>query len=145
MPADSEPARRYSYRPLGVRMVGTVAGLGLLAVCLGAWIAIGPDVRDRFTFLQRATLVAIGVGIAVLVHALTRSRVVVRGDRVSVVNGYRRRDLERAQVVALRMRRGAPWAEMDLADGTTIPVMAIQGSDGARAVEAVRAVRRLVH
>ncbi len=28
---------------------------------------------------------------------------------------------------------GAPWATLDLADGTTISAMAFQGSDGARA------------
>ncbi|MDX6359370.1 MAG: hypothetical protein QOH37_2424, partial [Nocardioidaceae bacterium] len=40
--------------------------------------------------------------------------------------------------------RGAPWAAMDLSDGTTIPVMGIQGSDGDRAVAAVREFRRVL-
>ena len=33
---------------------------------------------------------------------------------------------------------------MDLSDGTTIPVMAIQGSDGDRAKTAVREFRRVL-
>ena len=36
-------------------------------------------------------------------------------------------------MIALPLRRGAPWAELDLSDGTTVSVMAIQGSDGDRA------------
>jgi hypothetical protein len=61
-----------------------------------------------------------------------------------VVNGYRRRDFEWAQVLAVSLRRGAPWAGLDLSDGTSVSVMAIQGSDGGRAVAAVRALRRLI-
>ena len=145
MPAASEgePAR-LTVRPLGVRMVGIVAGLGLLAVAVGAWIAFGPDVRARFTVFQKSTLVAIVIGAGALVTALVRSRLEIDGDKVVVVNGYRRRDLEGAQVVALRLRRGAPWAEMDLSDGTSIAVMAIQGSDGDRATRAVRTVRAML-
>ena len=33
---------------------------------------------------------------------------------------------------------GAPWATLDLSDGTTVSAMGIQGSDGARARRAVR-------
>ena len=42
------------------------------------------------------------------------------------------------------MPPGAPWATLDLADGTTVPVMGIQGSDGQRARRAVRDLRTLV-
>jgi hypothetical protein len=46
--------------------------------------------------------------------------------------------------VGVNLRRGAPWAGMDLSDGTSISMVAIQGSDGQRAVRAVRQLRRLV-
>jgi len=46
--------------------------------------------------------------------------------------------------VAIHLPPGAPWAVLDLADGTTCPVMAIQGSDGGRAKAAVREVRALL-
>jgi hypothetical protein len=73
-----------------------------------------------------------------------RSRVTAAPDGLTVVNGYRRRDLDWAQVLGVSLRRGAPWAGLDLSDGTTISVLAIQGSDGARAVTAVRALRALI-
>ena len=51
---------------------------------------------------------------------------------------------EWAQIVAVRLPQGAPWATLDLADGTTVSVLAIQGSDGDRARDAVRALRSLI-
>ena len=47
-------------------------------------------------------------------------------------------------MVAIYLPPGAPWATLDLADGTTCPVMGIQGSDGDRARAAVRQVRALL-
>jgi hypothetical protein len=147
MPADSEPppvgpALPHTWRPFGVRLVGLIAGLGLLAVCIAAWIALGEDIRSRFTPFQKSTLVMLGVLGAAVWYALLRSRLSATDDDVAVVNGFRTRHYDWAQVVALRLRRGAPWAEMDLSDGTTISVMAIQGSDGDRAKNAVREFRR---
>jgi hypothetical protein len=63
---------------------------------------------------------------------------------VTVVNGYRRQVFEWSQLVAVNLRRGAPWAGMDLSDGTSISMVGIQGSDGDRAVRAVRELRLLV-
>ena len=149
MPADSEPAAAapglpHTWRPVGVRLVGVVAGLGLLAVCVGAWVALGEEIRSRFTPFQKSTLVMLGLLGAAVWYALLRSRLSATDDDVAVVNGFRARHYDWAQVVALRLRRGAPWAEMDLSDGTTIPVMAIQGSDGDRARTAVREFRRVL-
>jgi hypothetical protein len=144
MPADSEVRLPHTWRPFGVRMVGTIAGLGLLAVCVAAWIALGGDLRSRFTLFQKGTLVMLGVLGAAVWYALLRSRLSAADDDVAVVNGFRSRHYDWAQVVALRLRRGAPWAEMDLSDGTTIPVMAIQGSDGDRARAAVRQFRQVL-
>jgi hypothetical protein len=76
--------------------------------------------------------------------ALVRSRVVAQADRLTVVNGYRRRDFEWAEVIAVRLPPGAPWVTLDLADGNTVAAMGIQGSDGARAKVAVRELRALV-
>ena len=149
MPADSEPSAvgpvlPHTWRPFGVRLVGVVAGLGLLAVCVAAWVALGADIRSRFTPFQKSTLVLLGLLGAAVWYALLRSRLSATDDDVAVVNGFRARHYDWAQVVALRLRRGAPWAEMDLSDGTTIPVMAIQGSDGDRAKTAVREFRRVL-
>ena len=44
-----------------------------------------------------------------------------------------RREYEWAESSACTCRPGAPWATLDLADGTTVSALGIQGSDGDRA------------
>ncbi len=139
-PADSSR----TWRPYGARIAATVLGGLLLALVLGVWIALGAEERARFTPFQRATLVLIGLSGFIALHAIARSRVSIDAHGVTVVNGYRRRAYEWSQVVAVNLRRGAPWAGMDLSDGTSISVMAIQGSDGQRAVRAVQELRGIL-
>jgi hypothetical protein len=134
----------HTWRPYGVRIAGSVLGGLLLVLVIVVWIALGDDLRGRFTVLQRVTLVGFGVLGFAAWYALVRSRVSADEHGLTVVNGYRRRAFEWSQVVAVNLRRGAPWAGVDLSDGTSIPVMGIQGSDGQRAVRAVRELRRLV-
>ena len=148
MPAGSDqpplPGLPRTYRPLGPRIVAAVLVLGLAVVCAFAWLAFPPETQAAFTGFQRLTMAFIALLILACVHALTRSRVTATRERLVVVNGYRRRELAWAQIIAVRMPAGAPWARLDLADGSEISVMGIQSSDGERAKSAVRDLRRLV-
>ena len=150
MPAGSEPARPatvplpHTWRPFGVRLAGVVFGGALLVVCAFAWFGFDEETRARFTSFQRGTLIFLGmIGFAAW-YALVRSRVVATVDRLVVVNGYRRHEYEWAEVIAVHLPPGAPWAVLDLADGTSASALAIQGSDGARARAAVRQLRALL-
>jgi hypothetical protein len=158
MPAASEPgagrgsgaggprqvALPHTWRPFGVRVAGTIFGVGLLAVCVMTWIGFDDATRAKFTMFQRGTLVFFGVLGFALWFALVRSRVVAEAERLVVVNGYRRHEYAWPQVVAVRMPPGAPWVTLDLADGTSAAAMGIQGSDGDRAKRAVRELRAVV-
>jgi hypothetical protein len=145
MPAGSEPrALPRTWRPFGVRLAGAALGGGLLVICLFAWIGLPADVRDEFTLFQRSTLVVLGLLAFSAWFALVRSRAVATTEGLTVVNGYRTRVFEWAELVAIHLPPGAPWAVLDLADGTTCPVMAIQGSDGARARQALVELRALM-
>ena len=107
--------------------------------CVAVWIALGDEIRGQFTPLQRATLVLIGLLLFVAVLRAERCKVVATDAGLTVVNGYRNAPLRVAAAASgSRCRRGAPWATLDLSDGTTFSVMGIQGSDGARARRAVR-------
>ena len=147
MPADSDPDHLaapvlpHTWRPLGVRLAALVFGGGLLVICAMAWVGFEAEIRDSFTTAQKGTLIGMGLMIVAALLGLSRSRVTAEEDRIVVVNGYRRRVFARAQVIAVSLPRGAPWATLDLDDGTSVAAMGIQGSDGDRARAAVRELR----
>lgn len=147
MPADSEPGLvplPHTWRPLGPRVAGIVAGAVVLVMTVFLWVGFDDETRAAVTPFQRGTVVAFGLLAAAVIHALARSRVDAGVDGLVVVNGYRRHTYAWEQVVAVRMPPGAPWVTLDLNDGTTASAMGIQGSDGARARRAVRELRALV-
>jgi hypothetical protein len=134
----------HTWRPLGVRIAAAVLGSMLALVVLFAWVSFDAETRGAFTIFQVATLIALALLAISLGHALARSRVVAETDRLVVVNGYRRREFEYAAVVEAHLPPGAPWVTLDLADGTTVSAMGIQGSDGARAQTALRQLRAVL-
>jgi len=124
---------------MGIVLLVALYGLGGFM-----WFAFDDETRAKFTVFQRSTLLFFALLILVLVHALTRSRIEARSEGLVVVNGYRRRDLAWEQVLAVHLPAGAPWVTLDLADGTSVPAMGIQASDGGSAKRAVRELRALI-
>lgn len=141
--ADAPPLP-WSYRPLGVRVMLSLLAALLLGVVGYVVIALPPGVREDFTPFQVVTLLVFLAVALLAMYALVRCRVRATDAGVEIVNGYRRRRLEWPQILKVSQRRGDPWAVLDTDAGTTVAVMAIQGSDGARARTAVRELAALV-
>jgi hypothetical protein len=93
---------------------------------------------------QQVTLVLIGAAFAAVLWGLIRCRVTATAKGVELVNGYRRHVYEWPEMLAVHMPRGAPFATLDLADGTSIQALGIQSSDGDRARIAVLQLRLLL-
>ena len=150
MPADSDPGRvaapdlPHTWRPFGVRVAVWVLGGLLLVLVVAVWIGLGAKVRAQFTGFQRGTLVFMALLLFVTYNALVRSRVTATREGLTVLNGYRKRTFEWSQVIAVSLRRGAPWGTLDLSDGTTVSLIGVQGSDGARARRAIREIRAAI-
>ena len=144
MPAVSEPALPHTWRPLGVRLAMVFFGGLLFVVCVAAWVAVGPEVRARVDFFQRVTVLLVMAMGGAVAWALVRCRITATQRGLLVVNGFRRRGYEWAEVVAVQLPRGAPFATLDLADGTSIQALGIQSADGDRARTAVRELRLLL-
>ena len=148
MPAASEAVPGltlpHTFRPFGVRIAIYVAATVVVVVVVVTWFAFPPEVQDAFTWSQRFTVLGLGLMFYAGGYALARSRLVAREDGLTVVNGYRTRRYEWNEVLAVTLRPGNPWAVLDISDGSTVPAMGIQGSDGARAKGQVRDLRRLV-
>jgi hypothetical protein len=145
MPAVSEPPPLpHRWRPLGVRLAGWFFGTLLVVVCAAMWVGLGAELRARFNPAEVGTMLGLVVALLVGLHALMRCRLDASQDGLTVVNGYRSRRLDWAQVVSVHLPPGAPWAVLDLVDGTTVSAMGIQGSDGQRARAAVQELRALL-
>jgi hypothetical protein len=142
MPEPLSLPRRY--RPFGARIAAAVAAVVLVAFTAFIWLALPQTVRDSFGFAERATVVAIYGAVLVVLYAMFRTSADADEEGLTVTNGYVRRRLAWPQIVRVSLGAGRPWALLDLADGTTISVMAIQGSDGARADRAARDLKRVL-
>jgi hypothetical protein len=132
------------FRPLGVRLAVIAFGVALLVTTAAIWFTFPDEVQSSFTPLQKITVVLMGLGIFAVGFALARCRVVAADQGLTVVNGYVTRHFAWEEVVDVTQRPGNPWAVLDLADGTSQSALGIQGSDGNRAQQQVRELRRLV-
>ena len=144
MPAVSEPTLPHTWRPLGVRLAFVFFGGLLVVVCVAGWYAVGPEVRGRVNVYQRVTMLLLAVLAAAVAWGLMRCRVTASKSGLEIVNGYRTHGYEWAEVLAVHLPRGAPFAILDLADGTSRQALAIQSADGDRARIAVRQLRMLL-
>jgi PH (Pleckstrin Homology) domain-containing protein len=147
MPRDSDPldvTLPQTFRPFGVRVAIYTLGALLVLITVVMWFAFPPRIREQFTVVEVITIILLGGMFYAGGYALARSRVVAREEGLTVVNGYKTRRFEWNEVLAVSLRQGSPWAMIDLSDGTSVPAMGIQGSDGPRATRQVRQVRALV-
>ena len=86
------------------------------------------------------------VGLAVAWFCWREAAVVARPDDegLTVRNLLVARRLTWAQIVDVRFGEGRPWVQLDLDDGDTLAVMAIQRADGAAAEREARRLATLV-
>lgn len=86
------------------------------------------------------------VGLAVAWFCWREAAVVARPDDAGLMvrNLLVVRRLTWAQIVDVRFGEGRPWVQLDLDDGDTLAVMAIQRADGATAEQEARRLATLV-
>jgi len=86
----------------------------------------------------------VGAVVAAFLCVLARPHLAADEDGLRVVNLFSARTLEWAEVVEVNLQRGDPWVMLDLSDGDTLAVMAIQTNDGEHARQAAQRLRELV-
>jgi len=135
----SDPvALPHTWRPFGARLAAVAGAVALTVVLMFLWLMLPDEVQAKFTMFQRLTLLgALGVILALL-YGIFRTSALAEAAGLTVTNGYKVRRYEWAEVVRVSLHRNRPWALLDLSDGTTLAVMAIQVSDGQRARLAAR-------
>jgi len=130
-----------TYRPLGARVVAFASAGSLLVLLVVIAVALPPEVRAEFTLAQNVTLVLFMGSMLAALLGIARTRIRTDEQGIHVLNGYRHHELTWPEAVQVNLGRGAPWAVLDTSDGRVVQLMAIQRSDGDRAVAAVRRLR----
>jgi Bacterial PH domain len=132
------------YRPFGARIAAAVAAVVLVGFTAFIWLALPRSARATFGLAERLTVVVIYAAVLAVLNGMFRTSAHADDEGLTVTNGYVRRRFAWPQIVRISLGVGRPWALLDLADGTTVSVMAIQGSDGARADRATRDLKRVL-
>jgi hypothetical protein len=130
-----------SYRPLGSLVVAVLAGVCLTTVLAVMWFAFDDSVRESITAVEEATLLLFLAAALIMLYGIARTRVAYDDDGMRVRNGFREHELTWTQVDEMRLDPGMAWVTVRTDDGRRMYVMAVQASDGDRAVAQLRQMR----
>jgi hypothetical protein len=129
------------------RKLTIVAGASAVVV-LALFAGLAVTLRDVYTgvnfrLADQVAMVLLGLLFAGGLLSLAASRARADADGIEVRNILRTHRLPWDAVVGVTYPEGARWARLELADDESVSVMALQAVDGASAVEAIQALRRL--
>jgi hypothetical protein len=132
------------FRPRRGRFVAWGFTLGLTVV-LAALALLSTGQRSvGFRWYDRLGVLVVAAGCAWLLSLFARLRALPAEAGLNVVNLFHSRQLEWAEVVAVRFGGGQPWVMLDLDDGEELAVMAIQRADGELGQAEARRLATLV-
>jgi Bacterial PH domain len=139
-PADIDRYR--VFRPLwgqvSAWVVGAIVVGGTLFVGLTARGPLGSSAANRLSF------VAFALFSVWLLWRLGGVHAVPTAAGLTVRNVIYTRRLDWPMILAVRFSANDPWVKLDLADGNTLAVMAIQRADGERGMAEARRLLALV-
>ncbi|MEV7095700.1 PH domain-containing protein [Amycolatopsis sp. NPDC051045] len=122
----------------------SVLAVALLAVFVVVAVLLrNGDTGVRFQRSDQAAMVGIGILLAAGVMLFAVARVRADADGIEVRNVLLTRRFAWSDVLSVSFPDGASWARLELPDDEYHSVMAVQAVDRDRAVEAVRALRKL--
>lgn len=131
-----------TFRPRATVIVAVTVSVLLIAWELFLlWVIFLREGDLPFNAGMWAIIVFIGI-VLIYRHGTVRADVDEQG--IHIRNLFRNHSLQWAQIITVRLGEH-PWVHLDLSDGTTLAVMAIQRSDGARGQEEARRLATLVH
>lgn len=122
-------------------MRARIVGYTLAAVVAGGGVALAlalPDTGDTpYHAADRVGIGVVGVIVASGLLVLVRPRLDADEAGLIVTNFVNRRRVSWSEVVGIDMAPTESWIALDLADGTSLPVVAVQTADGGRFRSAV--------
>lgn len=131
------------FRPRTARRVAW-ALLGLVAVAVAGLMVASFTTLDEFGWMDRVLTVLFAGAGAVVIHRQATVVAIPSETGLRIRNLFLTTDLEWPQVVRVNFTVGHPWVTLDLSDGDTVAVMAIQSADGQFGLAEARRLAALV-
>ena len=138
----SSPALEAPFRPRRGRVVPLAVAVVVLVIFVG--VAVGMGLQGAWGPGDQAALVGLGVVLSGFIWRYSAIRAVPGRDGLTVRNLLLSRTVAWEEIDDVRFPDGDPWVTLDLDDGDTLAVMAIQRVDGPRGLEEARRLGRLV-
>lgn len=135
------PSLPVVWRPRRAR----VLAYGFAAVMVAGAVVLAVVLPPPFGLPDKIGVVLFGCLIAGILHLLGRLRVEADARGVTVVNAVRVHRYEWPEILGVTLPEGEPWPRIDLADGSSVGAMGIQGTEKSRSRQAVAELRSLIH
>jgi hypothetical protein len=119
-----------TFRPRRGRAVALGVVWTSLLVFGGLALLMPAETLGRWSIIDRLMFFALGVAIAVIAWRYASISAVPTREGLVVRNLVLTRTLSWPEIVGVQFGGGEPWVSLDLDDGDTLAVMAIQKADG---------------
>lgn len=132
--------------PRRLRTIVAVAALGVLAAMTVVALRLPSSSVGVVAFgtVDQVAMFGLGIVVAGAILLLGRPRVDADEHGVRVRNVATSQDVPWERVTAVRFEQKSSWATLLLRNGDELAVLALQASDGERAVVALRGLRSLL-
>jgi hypothetical protein len=132
-------------RPVRLRRVAITVAVVVVVLFAVIALLLGNTSSEGVVFGPGDQVAMMVLGLLVAAGVLLLARPLVVADRrgLHVRNIFSTTDVPWEVVRSVAFHDGSPWATLELADDDQLAVLAVQASDGQRAVTAVRGLRAL--
>jgi len=135
---------RVVFRPRRARLVVYPCAAALFVVLVVIAVLLPSGGPNGWGLGSRVSVVVFALACVWFLHRLAAVRVEADDEGVTIVNVLRRRRLEWAEVVGVRLSRDDAWMMLDVSDGSLLAAMGVQRSEGELAQRQARDFARLV-
>jgi hypothetical protein len=132
-------------RPVRLRRVAALIAVFVTATFVVIAVLLGNTRSEGVSFGvgDQVAMVLLGLFVAGGILVIARPSLEADERSLRVRNIVGSHDVPWEVVRAVAFRDGSPWATLELADDDQLALLAVQASDGERAVTTVRALRAL--
>ena len=132
-------------RPVRLGRVAVVIAVVVVAMFTVIALLLGNTASEgvEFGVGDQVAMIVLGLIVAAGVLLIARPAVSADVDGLRVRNIWTTKDVPWEVVRQVSFPDGSPWAMLELADDERLAILAVQASDGPRAVAAVRGLRTL--